>query len=248
VVGAAENKPSGTSHLNQEPLMNSRYLRMVVLGTIGVGLALSQQACANNAAAPVAAAPTQASPEPDGSASAAPKVTSDSPDSDDSDKANGSGGSTGKTSTVSGCLNNDVTVNVTFQPQAISGNHRSGLVTVTNSSRHTCKVRGHFAIAPINPAGETVEVPLDLVDQPGKAVTINLKPGTSAFAGIKWTVCDKADSDCRVGNSLRYNLQSSGNGKVAELEGFPRPEANAITMRSLQIGTLQPSRQGVVAW
>ena len=228
--------------------MNSRYLRMVVLGTIGVGLALSQQACSNNAAAPVAAAPAQTSPESAGSASVTPKAPGDSPDSGDSGKANGSGGSTGKKGTVPGCLNNDVAVNVSFQPQAIAGNHRSGLVTVTNSSGHTCKVRGHFAIAPINPANETIDVPQELVNQPGRPVTVNLKPGTSAFAGIKWTVCDKADSDCRVGNSMRYNLQSSGKGKVAELEGFGKAEANAITMSSMQIGTLQPSRQGVVAW
>ena len=228
--------------------MNSRYLRMVVLGTIGVGLALSQQACANNAAAPVAAAPTQTSSEPAGSAPVTPEADSDSPDSEESDKANDSGGSNSKKSTVPGCLNNDVAVNVTFQPQATAGKHRSGLVTVTNSSDHTCKVRGHFAIAPINPAGETLDLPQELVNQPGKAVTINLKPRGSAFAGIKWTACDKADSDCRVGNSMRYNLQSSGKGRVAELDGFGKAEANAITMSSMQIGTLQPSRQGVVAW
>jgi hypothetical protein len=227
--------------------MHTRYLRMVVLGTLGVGLALSQQACSNNATAPVAA-PTQTSPDPAGSASVTPKATSESRSSDDSDKTNGSGGSKGKPSTVPGCLNNDVKVGVTLQPQATTGNHRSGLVTVTNSSGHTCKVRGHFAIAPINPANETTDVPLEMVDQPGKAVTINLRPGTTAFAGIKWTVCDKGDSNCRVGNSMRYNLQSSGNGKVAELEGFPPAEANAITMSSMQIGTLQPSSQGVVAW
>ena len=54
--------------------MNSRYLRMVVLGTIGVGLALSQQACSNNAVAPVAAAPSQTSADGAGSASAKPKA------------------------------------------------------------------------------------------------------------------------------------------------------------------------------
>jgi uncharacterized protein DUF4232 len=248
VVGAGENRPSGTSHRDQEPSMTSRCLRMVVLGTIGVGLALSQQACSDNAAAPVAPAPTRTSAEQAGSASVEPTATVDSGDSADSDKADGSGDSPGGTSTVSGCLNDDVTVDVTFQPQAIAGDHRSGLVTVTNTSDHTCKVRGHFAIAPITPANETTDVPLEMVDQPGKAITVNLRPRASAFAGIKWTVCDKADSDCRVGNSLRYNLQSSGNGKIAELEGFPSAEKNAITMSSMQIGTLQPIRTGVVAW
>ncbi|GIM90005.1 DUF4232 domain-containing protein [Paractinoplanes toevensis] len=248
VVGAGENKRFGTSYLDQEPSMNSRHLRVVVLGAIGVGLALSQQACANDAAAPAAAAPSQTSPGQAAGASVTPEATADSGDSGGSDQADGSGGSTGKTSTVPGCLNNDVTLDVTFQPQAVVGHHRLGLVTVTNSSDHTCKVRGHFAIALINPADEDTGVPLEMVDQPGEAITVKLKPRTSAFAGIKWTVCDKGDSACHVGNSLRYNLQSSGNGKTAELEGFPAGEKNAITMTSLQIGTLQPIRTGVVAW
>jgi hypothetical protein len=237
-----ENQPFGTSHLNQEPLMNSRYLRMVVFGTFGVGLALSQQACANDPAAPVAAVPTQSSPDQADSEPATPGPTGDSPE------GAGSGDATAKPGTVPGCLNDDVKLTVTFQPQAVSGDRRSGLVSVENTSDHTCKVRGHFAIAPVNAAGETIDVPQELVDQPGKAVTINLKPRTGAFAGIKWTVSDKADSDCRAGNSLKYNLQSSGAGKFAELEEFPAPEKNAITMKSLQIGTFQPSNQGVVAW
>lgn len=228
--------------------MNSRHLRMVVLGTFGVGLALSQQACTNGSAAPVAAAPTQTSPDRAGSAPATPRTTSDSPDTGDSPKTLDSDNATAKPSTVPGCLNDDVTLSVTFQPQAVSGDHRSGLVSVVNTSDHTCKVRGHFAIAPVNSAGETTDVPLELVDQPGKAVTINLKPRTGAFAGIKWTACDKAAGDCRVGNSLKYNLQSSGTGKFAELEEFPAPEKNAIAMSSMQIGTFQPSTQGVVAW
>ena len=35
---------------------------------------------------------------------------------------------------------------------------------------------------------------------------------------------------------------------VAELEGFPDPTRSLITMKSLKIGTLQPSTQAVVAW
>ena len=44
-----ESKPSGTSHLSKETRMTSRYRRMAVLGTIGVALAMSQQACAKDA-------------------------------------------------------------------------------------------------------------------------------------------------------------------------------------------------------
>jgi hypothetical protein len=226
--------------------MNSRYLRTAVLGAIGVGLALSQQACANDAvattAAPTTTAPATTAPATAATATAAPSTTtSERP-------ARASVPAEGGSATVPGCLNNDVEVEVTFQPQATTGKNRSGLVAVTNTSGDTCQVRGHFAMLLVNAANELVDVPRELVDEPGRAVTVTLEPGRSAFAGIKWTACDKAADDCGVGVGMRYNLQSSTDGKFAELTGFPPGEASALTMSSLKIGTLQPSRQGVVAW
>lgn len=44
------------------------------------------------------------------------------------------------------------------------------------------------------------------------------------------------------------HLEASTDGDVATLEDFPDPAAGAITMKNLLIGSLQPSRQGVVAW
>ena len=236
--------------------MTSRYRRMAVLGTIGVALAISQQACANDAsetpAAPVTASPTQTTPTRSGNTSATatsePRDSGSSGERGDPDEADVPGAPAGKPITVPGCLNGDVKVEVTFQPQAVRGKHRLGLVAVTNTSNHTCKVRGHFAMLLVNAADEPVDVPREDVDEPGKAVTVVVKPGRSAFAGIKWTVCDKAASDCGVGNSMRYNLQKSTDGRAAELIDFPTADNNALVMSSLQIGTLQPSSQGVVAW
>jgi hypothetical protein len=75
-----------------------------------------------------------------------------------------------------------------------------------------------------------------------------LRPGTGAFQGVKWEACDRDDSDCPTGNTLRGSLDSSSRGVVAEQENFPDPARSLITMKSLKIGTLQPSTQGVVAW
>jgi hypothetical protein len=36
--------------------------------------------------------------------------------------------------------------------------------------------------------------------------------------------------------------------RAPTLEGFPAPERGDLTMASLRIGSIQPSRQGVVAW
>jgi hypothetical protein len=75
-----------------------------------------------------------------------------------------------------------------------------------------------------------------------------LRSGGGAFQGMKWQACDRGDGDCPVGNTLRGSLESSAEGVVATLDGFPDPNRSSITMSSLQLGTLQPSPQGVVAW
>ena len=98
-----------------------------------------------------------------------------------------------------------------------------------------------------NAADEVAEVPTDDVDEPGAAVDILLRPGTGAFQGIKWVACDRDDSDCPTGNSLFASLSGS-RGNPATQEGFPDPSRSLITMKSLKLGTIQPSTQGVVAW
>ncbi|MCU7727426.1 DUF4232 domain-containing protein [Actinoplanes sp. KI2] len=157
-------------------------------------------------------------------------------------------GSGSRGTTVAACRTGDVGAVVTLQPERNSGTTRMALVTLTNKTKSTCVVDGWASISLVNAADEVVPVRTTRVDQPGAPVRTVLRPGTTAFAGIKWTACDKADASCGVGNTLRFNLQASTDGDVAELEGFPNPAANAITMTKLQLGSLQPSRQGVVAW
>jgi len=148
---------------------------------------------------------------------------------------------------VRACGNDDVSVTVTLQPGRSDGRSRA-LVAVTNRSGFPCRVEGHAAISLVDPADEVAEVPTRNVDQPGPSVPAVLRPGVAAFEGISWTPCDKGSDSCHVGNTLRFSLQSGTDGPVATLSGFPDPEANRITMASLLIGTLQPARQGVVAW
>ncbi|MEV6346969.1 DUF4232 domain-containing protein [Actinoplanes sp. NPDC051851] len=139
-------------------------------------------------------------------------------------------------------------VKTSVELQEAEGTTQRAMVIVTNSGKSNCTLDGWVAISLVNAADEVVDVPTSRVKEPGPAEPITLKPGTSAFAGIKWTSCDKGDDTCGVGNTLRYNLEASTDGPVAELSGFPNPESSAITMTSLKIGTLQPSNQGVVAW
>ena len=145
------------------------------------------------------------------------------------------------------CRTADVDVDITAQPDQ-DGDARMGLVAVTNKGERACTVNGWVSFTLVNAADEPVDVDTDKVEQPGAASEIALEPGRSAFSGIKWTVCDKGDSACGVGNTIRYDLGESTDGPPATLDGFPAGEQSGITMGSLQIGTLQPVTQGVVAW
>ena len=165
----------------------------------------------------------------------------------------GSTGSKGATSkgggaqqAVAACRTDDV--KFTFTTQEPNGQSGRALLLVENASKKVCRVNGWVTVSLTNPANEVVPVPTTKVRQPGDPTPIDLPPGTNAFAGIKWVTCDKADESCFAGNSLRVSLSASTDGQDAELEDFPAPEQNNITMKKLQIGTLQPSRQGVVAW
>jgi hypothetical protein len=122
------------------------------------------------------------------------------------------------------------------------------MVELTNVSAHSCRLEGWASVSLVNAAGERVQVPSVSVAQPGAPVPVDLPAGTSASAGIKWTACDKASADCPTGNGLQVGVSKSTSGTDAELSEFPAAEKSDITMKSLQIGTIQPSHQGVVAW
>ncbi|MEV6841867.1 protein kinase [Actinoplanes sp. NPDC051411] len=147
------------------------------------------------------------------------------------------------------CGNGDIGVAISAQNDdtTVIGTQR-GLVNVVNKSHTSCRVDGRAFLRLYNAADERVDVPTKSVSEPGPAIDITLRPGAGAFEGIKWQACDIADSDCPTGNTIRGSLVSSADGVVADLDGFPAPEDSRITMSSLQLGTLQPTTEGVVAW
>ncbi|GAA0572449.1 hypothetical protein GCM10010172_66250 [Paractinoplanes ferrugineus] len=154
----------------------------------------------------------------------------------------------GKTPPAALCRDSDVEITITAQSDDVTaaGTQR-GLLSVANRSGAACRIDGRVVVGLYNAADERVPVPATPVDEPGEAVDILLRPGTGAFQGIKWETCDRADADCPTGNTLRGSL-GSGRGVVATLADFPDPSRSLITMKSLKIGTVQPSTQGVVAW
>ena len=210
---------------------------------IAAAVLLTSAACAGR---PVAAAPATGVPVSQPSAAAGGKAGGAGARTTGAQTGAQTGARTG--TTAAACRTGDVKAVVTFQPDRTDRASRMAMVTLTNTTKSACVVDGWASISLVNAADEVVPVKTTQVDQPGAPVRTTLKPGTSAFAGVKWTACDKAVASCGVGNTLRFNLRASTDGDVAELEGFPNPAASDITMAKLQLGSLQPSRQGVVAW
>ncbi|SDS70008.1 DUF4232 domain-containing protein [Actinoplanes derwentensis] len=137
---------------------------------------------------------------------------------------------------------------VSISPQQTGETDELGMVIITNNGRRNCTVKGWLTLALHNAAGEPVDVPTQNVNEPGAPTTVKIQKGGSAFAGIKWTQCDKSDAACGVGNAIGWSLDGTVKDTFAELDSLPDPEQNTLTMKALKVGTFQPVRQGVVAW
>lgn len=210
-------------------------MRVLTTAVPGLVLLTALAACGSSSPSPAGTTPPPAT---------SPTVTTPATDSAAAPAKSTAGTATSGKST---CKTEDVGATITLQPNGTATTQR-GLVAVTNTSKKTCTVNGWLSITLVNAADEPANVPSETVEEPGPAVAIDLKPGTTAFAGIKWAVCAKSDSTCGVGNTIRYSLTKTTNGPAAKLDGFPAAEKSDIAMKSLEIGSLQPAAQGVVAW
>ncbi|HKS47749.1 MAG TPA: DUF4232 domain-containing protein [Amycolatopsis sp.] len=63
----------------------------------------------------------------------------------------------------------------------------------------------------LNEANERVPVPVREVTVPGPGGTINLEPGQSAFAGMKWTDGDKCSASTYVATTLKVTVSGATN-------------------------------------
>jgi hypothetical protein len=146
------------------------------------------------------------------------------------------------------CASGDIKADLIEQPQRLTATSDMAILLLTNVSARRCRLNGWATVTLGNAHGDRVPVPTQKVEQPGAPTVADVPPGGSAAAGIKWTLCDKSAEDCGVGNSLFVSLPDDSASVPANLAGFPNPEKSNITMKSLQIGSIQPSSQGVVAW
>ncbi|WFE21226.1 DUF4232 domain-containing protein [Solwaraspora sp. WMMD937] len=190
--------------------------------------ALTLAACGD--AAPDAEPTTDTAP----TASAAPTVGAD-PSGAGSDAPDDGG--------TAACASTDLAVDVIFQKAGVA------MLTLTNDSAAPCQLDGWVTLAFERADRSPVDVAQRQVEQPGPPVATDLDPGESAFAGVKWATCDPASTDCAVATTVRVGAPGDSTTVVARTVGLDGEEAvGELPVADVQIGSIQPSTQGVVAW
>jgi hypothetical protein len=142
------------------------------------------------------------------------------------------------------CTGADIRAEATVQKAGVA------LLALTNASTGPCRLTGWPKLGLLAADGSALTVPVQEVEQPGPATPSDLDPGESAFAGIKWTACDKADSGCAVATTLTVAPEGGGSPVVATIVGIEGggQTVTELPVSALTIGTIQPAAQGVVAW
>ncbi|MFJ8624015.1 DUF4232 domain-containing protein [Kitasatospora sp. NPDC093550] len=124
----------------------------------------------------------------------------------------------------------------------------SAMVTLTNKGSRTCTLFGYPGYGGLRPDNGADPLPVKREPHPGAPTVITLKPGTTAFSGLKWSSCDKADPSCHVIGGLRLTPPDETKQLTAEVLGLDgKPVLQLpVSAQGLTTGSLQPSNQGVV--
>ncbi|MBB5154558.1 DUF4232 domain-containing protein [Saccharopolyspora phatthalungensis] len=147
------------------------------------------------------------------------------------------------------CSAADFAVDLNVQP----GRPGILLMAVTNRSTWVCSLNGWADVVPQDMAGTSrPDVPSEQVEVPGAPTEISLASGETAFAGVRLELGDKADDHTVVTTGFRAHLPGAegtvnadiiGTGGSAYGAGYPE-----FPIKSMQVGSLQPSAQGVTAF
>jgi hypothetical protein len=136
------------------------------------------------------------------------------------------------------------TVDLTIQQSGL------GLLAITNSGKTAASINGWPTLTFRNAANETVAVPVKKVNIPGAATPITLQPGRTAFAGVKWTNGDKASDSTFVATTLDVTAPGATKEVAANVIGTDGKKQGyyEFDITSVQVGTLQPSTEGVLVF
>ncbi|MEV7025484.1 DUF4232 domain-containing protein [Kitasatospora sp. NPDC093558] len=150
--------------------------------------------------------------------------------------------SSGKASTR--CHTADLKTDVQLQPDFPG----SAMVMLTNKGSRTCTVNGYLGYGGLGADNSPIVTGSSRVAHPGAPVEVSLKPGTSAFSGVKWASCDKADPKCKVLAGITVTPPDETTQLTANVIGVDGKPVDQLTVSAagFTVGSLQPVNQGVV--
>jgi hypothetical protein len=125
-----------------------------------------------------------------------------------------------------------------------------GLLALTNTGQRDETVGGWPKLAFLNAANEPVAVPVREVNVPGKGSPITVGPGETVFAGVRWVVGDKGDPKTFVATTVRLTPPGATSASTVRVIGTNGQAGGYVEfdLTSAQVGTLQPSSQGVLVF
>jgi len=122
----------------------------------------------------------------------------------------------------------------------------SEILVVTNKGTGPLTVDGWPTLSFLNAANGSLAVPVRKVSQPGAATKTTIQPGQSAFAGVKLVFGGKGDNDTYVATTTNLTIPGAPTTVVSLIgDDGHAAEYPELDLKSVQVGTFQPSMQGV---
>jgi Protein of unknown function (DUF4232) len=154
------------------------------------------------------------------------------------------GGSNGGTGGgIANCTAGDLKADLEHQPEVTGTIFSSWMLMVTNTSSGRCHLYGYPSFGMEDGSGALMaDSKTTYTSYPGAAVSIDLAPGGTAFAGVKWSSCQAAD----LVGGLVMTPPGQYSHTTVNITGPNSVSLWKICAPGITAGTFQPSHEGVV--
>ncbi|MDH6114786.1 hypothetical protein P3T36_001137 [Kitasatospora sp. MAP12-15] len=219
---------------------SARLTRGVAVAITGVALTLGAVACNDDNSSTSSPATSAAAGGSGSSATAGAASTA-------AGGAKGGAGSTASGAAAKAsdrCHTADLRADVQLQPSGAG----TAMVMLVNKGARTCTVDGYLGYGGLLADNSRLAVSTARTPYPGPPVRVTLKPGTTAFSGLKWSLCDKSDTSCKVLAGVVVTPPDETTQLTAQvlgLDGKPVPQL-LVSSAGFTVGSLQPSNEGVL--
>ncbi|MGC0313666.1 DUF4232 domain-containing protein [Kitasatospora acidiphila] len=246
-----------------------RITKAAAIAASTVALAMGAVACNDDGSSSAAKPPGSAAPTatPTAAHSDAPSTSGGTGGSASTGGGTGSGGGTGGSGSGGGsstggsssggngssakpvpaasrCRTDELKAYIQLEPPI--GKLSSGLLKLSNVGKRSCEVTGYAGLGGLLADNSQLSLNTTRVPLPFPPTADNstiIKPGDNAFAGLKWSPCDKADTTCHVLAGLVVTPPDQTTQLTADVTGLDNKPVEQLTVSAtgITVGTLQPT-------